>query len=159
VAEPRKFAEGTDVPAEKSRAELETLLKKHGATEFGIFASEERTVFMYRLRGRMVRHVVAYPPEPSPSSLRAHAHRSRIETAKRAQEAEWRRRWRALVLLVKAKLEIIASGTSSFENEFLADTLLANNQTVGEVMLPRIHEIYQTGEMPQYLLGQGDSHA
>lgn len=46
----------------------------------------------------------------------AHAAAQAGQLAKLA-EAEWRRRWRALVLVVKAKLEIIASGGSTFERE------------------------------------------
>jgi hypothetical protein len=158
VPEPRKYAEGTEVSAEKSRAELETLLRRHGAQEFGIYTSEVRTVFMYRLRGRMVRHFVEYPPErvrEYPTAATEAQRRQVNERAARDREAEWRRRWRALVLVCKAKLEIIASGGSSFEREFLADTLLPNGETVGEAMLPRIAESYETGGMPRFSLGPG----
>ena len=155
MPEPRKYAEGTEVTAEKSRAELETMLRKHGATEFGVYTSEERTIFMYRLHGRMVRHIVEYPPQPANYAVRRKFGQSRLDALQRAREAEWRRRWRALLLVCKAKLEIIASGGSSFEREFLADTLLPNGETVGEAMIPRIAESYETAGMPSFLLGPG----
>lgn len=157
MAEPRKFADGTEVSAERSRAELETLLRKHGATEFGVFTSDTKTIFMYRLNDRMVRHVVHYPLAAAVTASRARRGRPAEEQLQRAREAEWRRRWRALVLVCKAKLEVIASGGSTFEREFLADTLLPNGETVGEAMLPRIEESYLSGGMPSFrMLGPGE---
>jgi len=156
-AQPRKYAEGTEVSAEKSRAELEALLRRHGATEFGIYTGTEQTMFLYRIHGRMVRHKVLVPPLPKLTSVRRVHGRALQDVAQRAQDAEWRRRWRALVLVVKAKLEIIASGGSTFEGEFLADILLADNQTVGEAIMPRIAEVYSTGSMDGFLLGPGGS--
>jgi hypothetical protein len=156
---PRRYAEGTEVTAEKSRAELETLLRKHGATEIGVYTSDERTIFLYRLRERMVRHTVEMPAlvaSKVPSYAAESQKRKAAEKAHRDRDAEWRRRWRALVLVVKAKLEIIASGGSTFEREFLADVMLPNGETVGEAMIPRIAEAYVTGGMPPFLLGPGD---
>lgn len=154
MAEPRKFAEGTEVSAERSRAELEQLLRKHGASEFGVFTSDVGTIFMYRLQGRMVRHKVECP------ALNVAGHRGRgrvsaLEQAERARESEWRRRWRALVLVCKAKLEIIASGGSTFEREFLADVLLPDGTTVFEATRLQLAESYKTGGMPRFLLGPG----
>ncbi len=40
----RRYAEGTTVPADKSRHELEAMLDKHGATEFAIHRDAERDV-------------------------------------------------------------------------------------------------------------------
>jgi hypothetical protein len=49
----------------------------------------------------------------------------RTETqAQRAWEQAVRQRWRALVLVIKAKLEAVESGITSFEDEFLAHTVL-----------------------------------
>jgi hypothetical protein len=70
-------------------------------------------------------------------------------------ESELKRRWRALVLIVKAKLELVASGGSTFEVEFLAHTMLPNGDTVGETMLPRIAQAYRTNSMPPLMLGPG----
>ncbi len=150
--QPRKYAEGTEVPAERSRNELEKLLRAHGATEFAQFTGKERTIFMYRLHGMMIRHTVEYPgpacfPKPGLSP----------EQRVKVCEAEWRRRWRALVLICKAKLEIVAAGGSTFEREFLADLVLADGQTMAQAVLPRLKEMYETGAMPDFplLLGSG----
>jgi hypothetical protein len=72
-------------------------------------------------------------------------------------EAEERRRWRAQLLLVKAKLEMIATGDSTVEREFLADMLMPNGKTVGSQALPALAESYRTGAPPRMpMLGSGD---
>jgi hypothetical protein len=62
---------------------------------------------------------------------------------------------RRVVLVCKAKLEIIASGGSTFEREFLADMLLADGSSVADAMLPRIEKMYEDGAMPNLMLGPG----
>lgn len=65
-----------------------------------------------------------------------------------------RQRWRALPLIVKARLEATETGITTFEEEFLSYIVLSDNLTVGEYMLPRIEEAYQSGEMPKMLPGR-----
>lgn len=137
----RKYAEGTKVSIERSRNEIDALLTKHGAPEVGIHRNSDRHIVVYRLQGRMVRHVV-HCPEPK-----------QYPTAQ-AQEAEFMRRWRALVLITKAKLEMVSSGERTFEQEFLTDILLPDGTTVGELLGPKLIEAYETGTMPP-LLGPG----
>jgi response regulator RpfG family c-di-GMP phosphodiesterase len=51
--------------------------------------------------------------------------------AQAVNDAETRRRWRCLAMVIKAKLEVVASGISSFEEEFLAHVMLYDGRTVG----------------------------
>lgn len=62
-------------------------------------------------------------------------------------DAEWRRRWRALVLLLKAKLEFVEAGDTTLEQELMPALLAKNGQTLGEL----IHT--EAGE--KLLLGSG----
>lgn len=48
------------------------------------------------------------------------------------------RRWRALLLVTKAKFEAVASGISTVEREFLADLVLPNGRVVQEELAPRL---------------------
>ncbi len=57
------------------------------------------------------------------------------------------RRWRALVLVVKAKLEAVASGISTLESEFLANIVMGNGQTIGAAMLHRLPEVVSSGRL------------
>lgn len=156
MAKQPKFADGTMVPVEKSRAELEALLERHGAREFAVFRDAELTRIVFRMKERMVRQEVRVPDrkafEKDPRSTWKRRPEKQVLDA---VDAEHRRRWRVLLLIVKGKLELIASGESSFEREFLADTLLPNGDTVAEAMLPRIAQAYASGEMPPLMLGPG----
>jgi len=49
-------------------------------------------------------------------------------------EQEWKRRWRAHVLLIKAKLEFIEGGDTTLEQEFLPYALMKDGRTVGELI-------------------------
>lgn len=75
-----------------------------------------------------------------------------------AQQAAWeqacRQRWRALLLIIKTKLEAVESGITTLESEFLANMLLTDGGTVGDWLAPQIDEAYATGRMPP-MLGAG----
>jgi hypothetical protein len=68
-----------------------------------------------------------------------------------AWEQACRQRWRALALVVKAKLEAVECGISTFEEEFLAWMMLPDGSTVGDRMLPQLETAYRTGQMPPLL--------
>ena len=63
-------------------------------------------------------------------------------------EQAQRSRWRALLLVIKAKLEAIDAGIATFEDEFLAYTMLPGGETVGEWIAPQLDDVYATGVMP-----------
>jgi hypothetical protein len=64
-----------------------------------------------------------------------------------------RARWRALFVVVKAKLVAVDSGITTIEREFLADLVLPDGETVGEWLKPQIEEIYATRTLPKLLPG------
>lgn len=53
--------------------------------------------------------------------------------------------------MVKAKLEAIETGISSFDSEFMANIVLPGGGTVGEWMGPQIERAYLTGAVPAML--------
>ena len=81
----------------------------------------------------------------------------RIRRSPEQVDAAWeqacRARWRALYLIIKAKLEAIESGISTVEHEFLSDVVVPNGQTVGAFMAPQLEAAYTTGRMPALLPG------
>ena len=66
-------------------------------------------------------------------------------------EQAQRQRWRALLLVIKAKLEAIEAGIATFEDEFLAYTMLPSGETVGEWVSPQLDKVYEKGVMPATL--------
>ena len=59
-----------------------------------------------------------------------------------------RARHRALLLILKAKLEAIEAGATEFDQEFLANIVLPDGQAVGQWLRPRITAAYESGRMP-----------
>jgi hypothetical protein len=139
VRKPKRFAEGTDVDVGRSRGELEKILRKHGADQIlsGSDTREECGFVGFTMTNRQFRMKVS--------------HEEKQGAAKNADLRE-REAWRLLVLLVKAKLEIVRMGQSTVEQEFLANVVLPNGDTVGEYVGPRIAEAYADGNMPMRLL-------
>lgn len=60
----------------------------------------------------------------------------------RAWEQACRVQWRALVLVVKAKLEAVAAGISTIQEEFLSWVVVpGDGRTIGQVLEPKMMEI------------------
>ena len=64
-----------------------------------------------------------------------------------------RQRWRALALVIKAKLEAVEADITTLEAEFLAHIALPSGATVGEWVGPQLDAVYGSGEMPALLPG------
>lgn len=159
-----KYAADTSVSAEKSRSEIERVLARYGAGSFMYGWDGDRAIIAFQMgeafNHRQVRFVLVMP-ERSQFAWTPSAHRRRT-TAQ--QEAAWeqatRQRWRALALVVKAKLEAVESGIASFDQEFLAHILLPDGQTVGEWIAPGLDRAYIEKSMPgmlQFALPRGDT--
>lgn len=144
------YAEGTEVPVERSRGEVERILAKYGASEFFYGSTQWQAVIAFRARKRSVRFIVPFPgiEEFRKTSGKYPKTRTPMQ-AEQAREVEIRRRWRALSLAIKAKLEAVQSGIATFETEFMPYTMLANGKTVAEQLLPEVERALATSAMPQ----------
>jgi hypothetical protein len=143
-----RFAEGTSVPKARSAAHIEELLRRYGVTTY-VQGQDDATIAVeFVAHERRIRFTVPMPSLDDPEISRTPTNRPRSPAARiLALEAEERRLWRSLHLVLKAKLEATTSGVSSFEQEFLGHTVLPDNRTVAEAVGPRIDEAYRTGEV------------
>lgn len=150
------FAEGTSVPVSKTRGEIEALVEKYGATRFASgWTEDNRAAISFAARGRMLRFVL---PLPSREEVRVKIkeseywrHRALPEARLDAEHAgELRRRWRCLLLALKAKLEVVESGIESFDEAFLAHIVTDGNLTVYEALMVE--------DSPLRLLGPAEGH-
>lgn len=138
-----RYAEGTSVPVERSRAEIERLVLRHGATSFGHLSSAEGATVFFEVRGRRLRFTL---PLPKRNAFRS-------EDKWRAEE---RRRWRCLLLAIKSKFETVNNGIVSFDEEFLAHIVMpGTKETVGAWAAPQIAAAYERGAHMPPLLGDG----
>lgn len=154
------YAKGTIVPVSKSRAEVESLLARYGATSFASGWDKEQStaVIMCEARGRRLRFTLPLPGVDHRDFARDGRGKVRSQSQREeAANAEGRRRWRALALVIKAKLEAVESGIETFESAFLANIVVPGGQTIGEWAIPEIARAYDEGGRMPPLLGSGKS--
>lgn len=147
----RRYAEKTSVPVDRTRSEVQNLLERHGADQFIFGTTGGQILVAFEMSvvdragdkvRRRLRFLVPMPVQ------------SRAMTENKVK-AETRRRWRALLLVLKAKLEAVVSQIVTFDEEFLAHIVIDGNTTVGDRFTPTLTQaIAQGGNMPP-LLGTG----
>lgn len=146
-----RYAAKTEVPAEKSRMEIERTLTRYGADQFMYGWKDDGAILGFRAMQRQVKFFLPLPDRHN----REFTHSSRGLRTASSQEALYdqacRQRWRALALVIKAKLEAVECGISEFENEFLANIILPDGQQVGQWLRPQIALAYERGDMPALL--------
>jgi len=149
---PRRFAETTSVPVERTRAQLDALLAKHGASERATYVDDKTglAAVQCRLQERMIRFEVRVPQDIEVPHRRRGKSREQWRRERLAQLE--RQSWRRLLLLVTAKLEAIADGITTVEREFLADILLPDGRPVHLLVADSLEESYRTGKTPRLLL-------
>lgn len=125
----RRYAEGTKVSVDTSRGELTGILAKHGVLRMGWMGAPEGDELMFELGGGQFRLRMA---RPTLAEIRRDYPNAYDEQAK--LEGEWRRRWRANVLLLKAKLEFITSGDTTLERELLPYRVLKDGRTIEQAL-------------------------
>lgn len=154
------YAAETSVSIERSKGEIERILDRYGATAFmyGWDRDANAAMIAFEVEGRRIRIVVPMPQREQFASTPTGRKRAAKDT-----DAAWdqgkRQRWRAMVLIVKAKLEAVEAGISTIEAEFLAHTVLPDGQTVGDWLAPQIEYVYRTQSMPSMLPGINDQRA
>ena len=145
-----QYAKNTNVSSELSRLEIEKILIKYGAEGFAYAAQNGMAMIGFVMNDRQVKFVLPLPKisefDLTPTG-RTRSENSRYD----AWEQACRQRWRALKLVVQAKLEAVECGISEFEDEFMANIVLPGGQTVGDFMKPQISQAYALNEPPKML--------
>ena len=101
------YAKDTSVSVEKSRAEIERILDRYGASQFGYLKDESRGLaqIMFSAHDRQIRFLLKYPNRNSDEFVLTPTGKERSDDlAYKAWEQACRQRWRALALCIKAKL-------------------------------------------------------
>lgn len=125
----RRYAEGTTVSVDASRGEITGILAKHGVQRMGWMADVDRDELMFELGGGSYRLTMVKPTLTEIRKLYPNAYNEQAKL-----DAEWRRRWRANVLLLKAKLEFVVSGDTTLDRELLPYRVLKGGQTVEDMI-------------------------
>lgn len=147
------YAEKTSVSVAKTKADIEELIQRHGADQFVSGFKDNMAVIGFSISGRQIRFILPLPDKQAKEFLYTpgRGQRRTTEATHAAWEQACRSRWRALYLIVKAKMEAVEAGISTIEREFLYDIVLPDGRTAGEWMAPQIATAYETGQMPPML--------
>ena len=150
-----KYASRTSVPVKNSQDEINRILSRYGAEGFGYYTRTDRAIVQFEIRtsGALRRvQITIIMPDPKSSEFTMSRHKNECDrhpvddkTAHGRWEQACRQRWRALVLVIKAKLEAIDAQISTFEEEFLPFLVLPDGQTIGEKLLPQLKQL-ESGE-------------
>lgn len=152
-----KYAQRTTVPVNSTRNEIEAVLRKYGADAFAYLHDGSSAVIAFRMADRQFKFILPMPD----LNDRQFTHSQQGVRKPAATQTLWeqacRSRWRSLLLIIKAKLEAVANGVTTLEDEFLAQTVMPDGSTFGQVARDKIAIAYQTGVLPTNLLLSGPS--
>ncbi len=148
-----KYAETTSVSVAKTKADIEEIIHKYGADQFISGYQGNKAAIGFTLNDRQVRFIIELPDQSEKRFLYTPGRNMRRsdDVAVKEWEQACRQKWRALYLVIKAKMEAVESGISCFEDEFLANIVLPDGSLVGSFMRPQLDQVYQSRNMPALL--------
>jgi hypothetical protein len=132
------------------------MLRRYNASGFGVWEESGQAIVQFAVNDRLVRFVLPLPLRDAPEFRKNPKRGVRSpEAQNRAWEQACRQRWRALALVIKAKLEAVECGISEFEKEFLAFIVdPVSKKTIGDILLPLLAQRHlENPDMPIGLPG------
>ena len=145
-----QYANNTNVSCELSRLEIERVLVRYGAQNFAYATMPGAALIGFSMSGRTVKFVLPLP-KIEEFALTPTGRKRTQNSQYDAWEQACRQRWRALKLVIQAKLEAVECGISVFDDEFLAHIVVGGGKTIGECIRPQIDEAYERGNVPALL--------
>lgn len=149
------YAQNTEVATDRSKMQIEKTLTRFGANSFGYGWTEVEgstaAIVTFQLRGRRIEMRLKLPPKGARRFTHSPTGKARSEAqAADLWDKECRRLWRALELLIRAKTVAVTDGISTFEHEFLSDTVVPTEDgratTVSQWLETTIGLAYSSGK-------------
>lgn len=147
-----RYAKNTQVSVSKSKGELEKILQRYGAQQFMAGWDQDQAYVAFAVNNRAYKMTLPLPLKDEFKMTPSGKWERTKEKMLEAWEQACRQRWRALLLMVKGKLEGIECGAATLENEFLAYTCLPSGETVAQWLQPQIDKAITDKEMPKLLI-------
>lgn len=136
------FAKGTTVSVDKTRGEVETMLRKIGASQFGTITDIEghKAIIGFKWKNINIQMQVGLPDPKDRAFVYPKRGYGCNSDTKQAElyEGEVRRRWRCLALALKAKIVAVEDKVTTFEKEFLPYMVTDTGETFGDRMMPSV---------------------
>lgn len=154
------YATNTSVSVERTRNEIETMLARYHASTFAYATEPGRVMIGFRIQEKdgpllAIRMMLPIPAKGEKRFTHSSQGMRRPEMIHKLWEQACRSSWRALLLVIKAKLEACACGISTIEREFMADIVTPSGLTIGEQLRPQLQAMSDNGQTPQLLLSAG----
>ena len=134
-----RYAADTTVPAGRSKTEIEGLLRKHGADQFGTAEDHvgHQALVWFCSRGVNFKLPLRLPKLDDDEVRFTPSGRVRTKSQQEAAlEQEIRRRWRALAMTLRAMFVGVAEGVFAFEQIFMPYAVWADGQTTWQTLQP-----------------------
>lgn len=146
------YAKNTNVAVSKSRMEIENIITRYGADAFmsGTDSGSGRAFVGFQLQGRQVKFVLDLPRLDEFRMTEKGRRRRDESLVRKAHEQACRSAWRSLALVIKAKLEAVEAGITTFDQEFLANVVVPGGMTIGEKIIPRLDN-FSEADLPRLL--------
>lgn len=145
------YAQGTSVPIDRSRSEIERIIVRYGAAKYGTWSEPGKAIVQFETKnGRQVQIPVPMPSDKDvPRGTRDRA---------KWIDGEMRRRWRVLVITLKAMLEAVESKLFTFDQVFLSHMVIPGTaETLGSKLIPRLPALYSGTSLPALLMDTAQS--
>lgn len=142
-----RFAKNTSVAVDKSRAEIEGILRRYGASHFAYLSEPGVATVAFKARDRNIKFRLTLPKRSD--FAKTPTKRDRYENQIDAcWEQACRSIWRGLALCIKAKLEAVESKIETFEEAFLPHIILGNGRTIYETIQKNVALNYDGRDVP-----------
>jgi hypothetical protein len=142
-----RYAQNTSVSPERTQGEITEVLQRYDASDYMTGWLGGKAMVAFKMNNTAIRFLCAMPdPQEKRSTHSGRGSRSPRQ-AQTAWEQAVRQRWRALLLIIKAKLEAVAAGIATVEEEFLNNVLTPSGRTIGQFVIPQLPEISKGKEI------------
>lgn len=130
-----RYASGTRVAPDRSRAEIESTLVRYGVTHYGVVTTPDAAVLAFQLAGQNYRITLPLPNPQDRKYTRTSTGQARAATpARQAYEQDVRARWRVLLLVIKARLEMATLLGQPIADALVEHRVLGDGRTVAEAV-------------------------
>jgi hypothetical protein len=146
------YAAKTDVPVSRSFDEIKRTLTRFGADGFGYVEMGNVVGITFQIKSLRVQMKMTLPDREQ-FARNSYGNRRTASAIDKDHEQACRQKWRTVANGIKAKLALVDDGISTVEREFLADLVLPNGETVGERVIPELHESIRANELPPLMPG------
>ena len=147
------YANNTTVAVSKSQDQIRTMLIGFGVEAFGTMEEPGKGAAIgFKLDGLAYRINLPLPDVKAFRLTEVQQYERSDADAIRHWEKACRSKWRALHLVIKAKIEAVNAEISNFEVEFLPFIICADGQTMWQQALPKIEEYRLSGGKSRLML-------